>query len=138
MDFGYICPTELMVVEDKLHEFQQEECEVLAISTGSIMSKVALMSLEKEKGGVAGIKFVPPEGKEGQIGSMYGVMKEVSGYSNRSMVLIDKEGMVVSRILSNPPIGSEKEESNEEVKYTIKDIPEKTVKTDNICGYCRC
>ena len=72
-----------MVVEDKLHEFQQEECEVLAISTGSIMSKVALMSLEKDKGGVAGIKFVPPEGKEGQIGSMYGVMKEDSGYSNR-------------------------------------------------------
>ena len=33
--------------------------------------------------------------------------------------------------------GSEKEESNEEVKYTIKDIPEKTVKTDNICRYCR-
>ena len=79
MDFGYICPTELMVVEDKLHEFQQEECEVLAISTGSIMSKVALMSLEKDKGGVAGIKFVPPEGKEGQIGSMYRVMKEDSG-----------------------------------------------------------
>jgi alkyl hydroperoxide reductase subunit AhpC len=133
VDFGYICPTELMVVEDKLHEFQQEECEVLAISTGSIMSKVALMSLEKDKGGVAGIKFVPPEGKEGQIGSMYGVMKEDSGYSNRAMVLINKEGVLVPRILSNPPIGSEKEESNEEVKYTIKDIPEKTVKTDNIC-----
>ena len=103
VDFGYICPTELMVVEDKLHEFQQEECEVLAISTGSIMSKVALMSLEKDKGGVAGIKFVPPKGKEGQLGSMYRVMKEDSGYSNRAMVLINKEGVVVSRILSNPP-----------------------------------
>ena len=60
-------------------------------------------------------------------------MKEDSGYSNRAMVLIDKEVVVVSRIMSNLPIGSEKEESNEEVKYTIKDIPEKTVKTDNIC-----
>ena len=39
------------------------------------------MSLEKDKGGVAGIKFVPPEGKEGQIGSMYGVMKEDSDCS---------------------------------------------------------
>jgi alkyl hydroperoxide reductase subunit AhpC len=63
VDFGYICPTELMVVEDKLHEIQQEECEVLAISTGSIIRKVALMSLEKEKGGVAGIKFVPPRAR---------------------------------------------------------------------------
>ena len=55
------------------------------------------------------------------------------GTPTGAMVLIDKDVEVVSRILSNLPIGSEKEESNEEVKYTIKDIPEKTVKTDNIC-----
>ena len=105
MDFGFIYPTELMVVEDKLHEFQQEECEVLAISTGSIMSKVAFMSLDKDKGGVAGIKFGLVEDKEGHISSMYGVMREDSGYSFRAMVLIDREGVVVSRILSDLPIG---------------------------------
>ena len=48
---------------------------------------------------------MPPKGKEGQIGSMYGVMKEDSGYSNRAMVLIDKEVVVVSRIMSILPIG---------------------------------
>ena len=55
-------------------------------------------------------------GGDAGIGSMYGVMKEDSGYYNRAMVLIDKEVVVVSRIMSNLPIGSEKEESNEEVK----------------------
>jgi alkyl hydroperoxide reductase subunit AhpC len=74
------------------------------------------MSMEKDMGGVAG------------IGSMYGVMKEDSGYSYRAIVLINKEGVLVSRILSILPIGSEKEESNEEVK--------RLVKTDNTCRYC--
>ena len=39
---------------------------------------------------------------------MYGVMED-SGYSYRAMVLIDNEGVVVDRILSNLPIDSEKE-----------------------------
>ena len=36
---------------------------------------------------------------------MYGVMKEESGYSYRAMVLIDKEGVVIFRTVSDLPIG---------------------------------
>ena len=84
VDFGYICPTELMMVEKKLQEFKQEECEVLAISTGSIVSKVAFLSVGREEGGVSGISFGLVEDRDGEIGSMYGVMKEESGYSYRA------------------------------------------------------
>ena len=62
-----------------LLEFQQEECEVLAISTGSILSKVVFTS--SFKGGVAGINLV--EDKEGDISYLYGVVREDSGYSYR-------------------------------------------------------
>ena len=105
VDFGYICPTELIMVEKKLQEFKQGECEVLAISTGSIVCKVAFQSVGREEGGVSGITFGLVEDRDGEIGSMYGVMKEESGYSYRAMVLIDKEGVVISRTVSDLPIG---------------------------------
>ena len=79
VDFGYICPTELMMVEKNLQEFKQEECEVLAISTGSIMSKVAFLSMRREVGRVSGISFGLLKDRDFKIGSMYGVMKKESG-----------------------------------------------------------
>ena len=105
VDFGYICPTELVAVQDQLLEFQKEDCEVLAISTGSVLGKVAFVSSAREEGGVEKIKIGLVEDKEGEISRIYGVMKEGSGYSYRAMVLIDKKGVVICRMLSDLPIG---------------------------------
>merc|ERR1719370_1522525 len=49
MDFGYISPTELTMLDESLEEFKQENCEVMAISTSSILSKMAFLSLSKEQ-----------------------------------------------------------------------------------------
>jgi len=105
MDFDYISPTELTMLDDRLDDFKQENCEVLAISTSSILSKMAFLSLNKEQGGVAGIRFGLVEDKDGEIGNKYGVMREGSGYSYRAMVLIDKEGMIIFRSVSDLSIG---------------------------------
>jgi len=105
MDFGYICSTELTALDDKLEEFHGDDCEVLAISTSSLISKIAFLSTDKEQGGVAGSKIRLVEDKEGAIGHMYGVMKEDSGYAYRAIVLIDKNGFIISRTVSDLPIG---------------------------------
>ena len=105
MDLGYICPTELTMLDDYLNDFQEENCEVLAISTSSILSKQAFLSLDKEQGGVKGLRIGLVEDKTGDIGHMYGVMKEDGGYTYRAIVIIDSEGMVLSRSVSDLPIG---------------------------------
>ena len=105
MDFDYISPTELTMLDDSLESFKEENCEVLAISTSSMLSKMAFLSLSKEQGGVAGIRLGLVEDKDGEIGSKYGVMREGSGYSYRAMVLIDKEGMIIFRSVSDLSIG---------------------------------
>jgi len=105
MDFCYISPTELMVLDDNLEDFKQENCGVLAISTSSILSKTAFLSTDKEQGGVAGISFGLVVDKEGEIGSKYGVLREGSGYTYRAMVLLDKEGIIIFRSVSDLPVG---------------------------------
>jgi len=93
------------MLDDKLDEFKRQDCEVLAVSTSSLVSKMAFLSVDKEQGGVEGIRIRLVEDKEGEIGNMFGVMKEDSGYSYRAMVLIDKKGIIIFRAVSDLPIG---------------------------------
>jgi len=139
MDFDYIAPTELTMLDESLEKFKQENCEVMAISTSSILSKMAFLSLSKEQGGLAGIRFGLVEDKDGEIGLKYGVMKEGSGYTYRAMVLIDKEGVIIFRSVSDLPIGcgigealmivKQANESKNLVK--LDDMPEKNEANEN-------
>ena len=61
--------------------------------------------------GVSGVSFGLVEDRDGEIGSMYGVMKGESGHSYRAMVLIDKEGVVISRKVSDLLIGCERQQT---------------------------
>ena len=70
-----------MAIQDIMMELEANNCTVLAISSGSVLSK------------------------EGSIARSYGVQREDSGYSYRSMVVLDKEGLVVARMLVDLPIG---------------------------------
>ena len=105
VDFGYLSPTELVSLQNMLEELQTNNCVVLAISSGSVLSKVAFLSTHKHEGGVEGVKIGLVEDKEGFIGKSYGVQKENSGYSYRSMVLLDTAGVVVARMVMDLPIG---------------------------------
>ena len=96
LDFGYICPTEIMAIQDIMMELEANNCTVLAISSGSVLSK------------------------EGSIARSYGVQREDSGYSYRSMVVLDKEGLVVARMLVDLPIGLGVKEALRIVKDTNK------------------
>ena len=91
LDFGYICPTEIMAIQDIMMELEANNCTVLAISSGSVLSKVAFLSTPKQEGGLEGVDIGLVEDKEGSIARSYGVQREDSGYSYRSMVVLDNE-----------------------------------------------
>ena len=91
LDFGYICPTEIMGIQDIMMELEANNCTVLAISSGSVLSKVAFLSTPKQEGGLEGLDIGLVEDKEGSIARSYGVQREDRGYSYRSMVVLDNE-----------------------------------------------
>ena len=105
VDFGYLSPTELVSLQNMLEELQTNNCVVLAISSGSVLSKVAFLSTHKHEGGVEGVKIGLVEDMEGFIVRSYGMKRENSGYSYRSMVLLDTTGVVVARMVMDLPIG---------------------------------
>ena len=105
VDYGYICSSELTLFNEKLSEFKRENCEVIALSTGNIANKLAFVSAAKEDGGVGGLDIPLVEDREGKIGEAFGVMRDESGYSFRAIVLLDKNGIVVFRSLTDLPVG---------------------------------
>ncbi len=57
LDFTFVCPTELTAFSDRYDEFEGIGAEVIGISTDSVYSHRAWLNLDRDKGGVAGLKY---------------------------------------------------------------------------------
>merc|ERR1719180_138670 len=100
VDFGFVSPTELELLDDL-----GADCEVVAITSGSVVGKQAFLSTPRSEGGGEGLALTLVEDRAGHIAKAYGVMREGSGYSFRAMVLINSEGVVVARQVGDLPSG---------------------------------
>ena len=87
VDFCYIGPTELELM-DQL----QDECEVLAVFTGSILSKQAFLNTpryillhllylpcSRSEGGAKGSNITLVEDRGGHIANAFGVLRDGTG-----------------------------------------------------------
>ena len=133
VDFDYLSPTELLSIQNMLGELEANNCKVLAISSGSVLSKVAFLSTPKYEGGLEGVKLRLVEDMQGSIAKSYGVQRDNSGYSYRAMVLVGMDGVVVARMVMDLPIGLGMEDALRLVKATNydKDFVEDEEKKDN-------
>ena len=52
-----ISPVNLLSLQNMLEELETNNCVVLAISSGSVLSKVACLSTHKYEGGLEGVKI---------------------------------------------------------------------------------
>jgi len=100
VDFGYIGPTELELLDNL-----SLDCEVVAVTSGSVVGKQAFLNTPRSEGGGEGLSLTLVEDRNDHIAKAYGVMKEGSSYSFRAMFLIDPEGVVLSRQVGDLPSG---------------------------------
>ena len=56
-DFTFVCPTELHAFQNKLADFEQRGCKVVACSTDTAESHFSWLQMPKGKGGIEGIKY---------------------------------------------------------------------------------
>ena len=75
VDFGYIGPTELELLDEL-----GADCEVVAISSGSLLSKQAFLNTPRAEGGGQGLGLGLVEDRGGRIARAYGMTREGSGY----------------------------------------------------------
>lgn len=117
-DFTFVCPTELFAFQAALEEFEKRNVAVVACSTDTEESHWGWLNMDKNSGGIKGVKYPIVADTEKTISDAFGVLAGEYDYDDdgrlvatgpmiayRGLFLIDKDGVVQHQIVNNFPLG---------------------------------
>ncbi|PJD96664.1 MAG: alkyl hydroperoxide reductase [Legionella sp.] len=105
LDFTFVCPSELIALNNRIEEFKSRNVEVVAVSIDSHFTHNAYRNTPVEKGGIGSVRFTMAADMNHSICQSYGVEHPVAGVAFRGAFIIDTNGMVRSQIVNDLPIG---------------------------------
>lgn len=91
MDFTFVCPTELVGLNDKAAEFAARDCVVLGASTDTVYSHLGWVQADARLGQ---LNYALLGDVTKQIARDYGILLEDEGVALRGTFLIDPEGVL--------------------------------------------
>lgn len=103
--FSNICTTELCALRDDLDSFQNEQVQVLAVSTDPAPTLQAWAAAQ-------GYEFplLSDFWPHGEVARAYGVLNEDIGLAVRGTFIIDKAGRVAYKVVNGIPDARDQEE----------------------------
>lgn len=117
-DFTFVCPTEIVAMQDKMEEFEKRNVAVVGASTDQEFSHWKWLQTEKKDGGIKGVKFPLVADSSMTIAKNYDVLAGDFEYDEngkavfkgvpqayRGLFLIDKEGIVRHQVVNDMPLG---------------------------------
>ncbi|WP_104733960.1 peroxiredoxin [Hanstruepera ponticola] len=123
-DFTFVCPTELHAFQEKLAEFESKNTAVIGVSTDTEQSHWGWLQLDKNNGGIKGVKYPLVADTNKTISKNYDVLAGDYYYDENDMLqadgeliayrglfLIDKEGIVRHQIVNDLPLGRNVDEA---------------------------
>jgi peroxiredoxin 2/4 len=117
-DFKFVCPTEILVFQQLLPEFEKRNVAVIGVSTDTEELNLAWLFTSREKGGIEGVTFPLVADATKTIAANYGVLGGDWDYDDnnnhvfdgtpiafRGTFFIDKEGIVRHEYINFFPLG---------------------------------
>ncbi|ESO92543.1 hypothetical protein LOTGIDRAFT_150310 [Lottia gigantea] len=111
LDFTFVCPTEIIAFSDRVEEFRNINCEVLACSTDSVYSHLAWVNTPRKQGGLGQMKIPLLADKTFDISRNYGCLKEDDGVAFRALYIIDDKGNLRQVTINDLPVGRSVDET---------------------------
>lgn len=105
LDFTFVCPSELIALDNRFHEFTDRGIEVIGVSIDSQFTHNAWRNTPINAGGIGPVKFTLAADVNHGVCQAYGVEHPQAGVALRGAFIIDKNGMVRSQIVNDLPIG---------------------------------
>ena len=105
LDFTFVCPTELHAFQEKLHEFEKRNTQIIGCSVDSWFSHCAWLNTPKIQGGIQGIEYPLVSDLNKTISKAYHVLKEEDGIAYRGLFLIDGQGIIRHLLVNDLPLG---------------------------------
>lgn len=105
LDFTFVCPSELIALNNRIDQFKEKNVEVIGVSIDSQFTHNAWRNTAPNKGGIGKLDFTLVADVNHRICQSYGVEHPEAGVAFRAAFIIDKEGHVRSQIVNDLPIG---------------------------------
>ncbi|XP_076395730.1 peroxiredoxin 2-like isoform X2 [Megachile rotundata] len=93
-DFTFFCPTEMIQFSDRIKEFGDIDCSIVAISTDSQYTHLAWIMTPRKQGGLGEMHMPVLADKNQNISRTYGVLDENEGVALKGLFIIDKRQLI--------------------------------------------
>lgn len=109
LDFTFVCPSELIALDNRIDRFKELGVEVIGVSIDSHWTHNAWRNTSVDHGGIGALKYTLAADITHDICRAYDV-ESAGGVAFRGAFLIDKNGVVRSQIINDLPLGRNVEE----------------------------
>ncbi len=110
-DFTYVCPTEIIAMNERLQEFQDLDAEVLGISCDSVHSHKAWIQTPRSQNGLGGLAYPLAADFTKTVARQYDVLVEESGQTLRGLFIVDPDGILRYQVVRDMNIGRSVDET---------------------------
>lgn len=104
LDFTFVCPSELIAFDNRIHEFTERQTCVIGISIDSQFTHHAWRNTPREKGGIGPVRYPLIADLNREILKKYGV-EHPMGVALRGTFIIDQKGIVRAQMTNDLPLG---------------------------------
>lgn len=105
LDFTFVCPSELIALDNRIEEFEKRNTLVMGVSIDSQFTHNAWRNTPVANGGIGPVRYPLIADVNHQICQAYGVEHPTAHIALRGAFLIDKHGVVRSQIVNDLPLG---------------------------------
>lgn len=110
LDFTFVCPSELIALDNRLKDFKARNVEIIGISIDSQFTHYAWRNTPVEKGGIGQVKYPLIADVDHAIAQSYGIEHPEAGVALRAAFLIDRTGIVRAQLVNDLSLGRNMEE----------------------------
>ncbi|MDD4557219.1 MAG: peroxiredoxin [Alphaproteobacteria bacterium] len=108
-NFTFVCPSELVALNNRRKEFEEKNTKIVAISVDSIYAHLAWKDTPISKGGIKGFSFPLISDVKKTISESYRILGS-DGVPLRGTFIIDKHGKIVHQTINDLPFGRNPQE----------------------------
>jgi peroxiredoxin (alkyl hydroperoxide reductase subunit C) len=105
LDFTFVCPSELIALDNRMEEFKQRQTHIIGVSIDSQFTHNAWRNTPINNGGIGQVRYPLIADLNHQICQAYGVEHPEAHVALRGAFIIDKKGVVRSQIINDLPLG---------------------------------
>ncbi|HSB97750.1 MAG TPA: peroxiredoxin [Spongiibacteraceae bacterium] len=104
LDFTFVCPSELIALDNRVDAFKALGVEVIAVSIDSKFTHNAWRNTPIDKGGIGAVKYTMAADISHTIARDYDV-ESAGGVAFRGAFIIDNKGVVRAQLINDLPLG---------------------------------